>query len=106
MQSGLMERRMAKVDIDEMMAISSALARSIAEAQLVRNEQDDDGFCDVKLYVGHEKIKLVLRVNGHDDIVAHAKINGGSYLDFVKSFSYAAHMCYKMAEQRELNDFR
>lgn len=104
MPRGLMERRMAKVDIDEMLAISSALARSIAEAQLVRDEQEDGGFCDVKLYVGQDRIKLVLRVNGQEDIVAHAKINGGSYLDFVKSFSYAAHMCYKLAEQRELND--
>lgn len=65
---------------------------------------DSDIDCAVKMSVHGDRIRLTLMVNGQDDLVASAYIKGDSFLDLVKSFSYAAHMCYKLAEQRELND--
>ena len=39
-----------------------------------------------------------------DEVIvgANAYIKGESQLDFVKAISYAAHMCYKFAEQTTL----
>lgn len=65
---------------------------------------DSDIDCAVKMSVHGDRIRLTLMVNGQDDLVASAYIKGDGFLDLVKSFSYAAHMCYKLAEQRELND--
>lgn len=67
-----------------------------------KGESDID--CAVKMSVHGDRIRLTLMVNGQDDLVASAYIKGDGFLDLVKSFSYAAHMCYKLAEQRELND--
>lgn len=67
-----------------------------------KGESDID--CAVKMSVHGDRVRLTLMVNGQDDLVASAYIKGDGFLDLVKSFSYAAHMCYKLAEQRELND--
>lgn len=41
---------------------------------------------------------------GEEEIVyAWSQIRGDKELDLIKSISYAAHMCYKFAEQKTLN---
>lgn len=62
--------------------------------------------CAVKVTVRGDRLRMVMSVNGREDIDVVSKIKSNSYLDFMQSFSYAAHMAYKFAEQREINDFR
>ena len=62
--------------------------------------------CAVKVTVRGDRLRMVMSVNGRDDIDVVSKIKDNGYLDFMQAFSYAAHMAYKFAEQREINDFR
>lgn len=56
----------------------------------------------IDLNYSHDRLKV--QVMFGDDVIvgANAYIKGESQLDFVKAISYAAHMCYKFAEQTTL----
>lgn len=44
-------------------------------------------------------MKYGIKIDG-----AYARINGDTETKLIQAISYAAHMCYKQAEQRELGD--
>ena len=73
------------------------------EEQTPTEEPKSDIDCAAKIFVRGDTLRLTFMCNGQNDIVASSLIKGDGFLDFVKAFSYAAHMCYKLAEQRELN---
>lgn len=56
-----------------------------------------------KVYVQGDRMKMIVSMRGQEDIVGWSRVRDG---DLWQSFSYAAHMCYKLAEQRRLNDRR
>lgn len=54
------------------------------------------------IQVQPDKVLFAIDYNGEEIYHAYSKIKGDSELDLIQAISYAAHMCYKMAEQREL----
>lgn len=56
----------------------------------------------VALDVRPDKVCFELAFNGEAIVRAWSKIKGKSELDFIQAVSYAAHMCYKLVEQKEL----
>lgn len=54
-----------------------------------------------KVYVQGDRMKMIVSMRGQEDIVGWSRVRD---VDLWQSFSYAAHMCYKLAEQRRLND--
>lgn len=75
----------------------------VLEEQTPPAAPKSDVDCAAKIFVRGDTLRLTFMCNGKDDIVASSLIKGDGFLDFIKAFSYAAHMCYKLAEQRELN---
>lgn len=60
---------------------------------------------DTKIYPNKVKFSLMFSEQGVDIEVAHAYscINGGNELALAQAISYAAHMVYKMVEQKTLD---
>lgn len=54
------------------------------------------------LSVHPDKLRLGISFGEEEMVYAWAKIFGNTELDLIKSISYAAHMCYKFAEQKVL----
>lgn len=54
------------------------------------------------LSVHPDRLRLGVFFGEEEMVYAWAKIFGDTELDLIKSISYAAHMCYKFAEQKEL----
>ena len=55
------------------------------------------------LDVKPDKVHVGVSFNGEEVYGAWAEIRGTREVDLVKSISYAAHMCYKIAEQKEFS---
>ena len=55
------------------------------------------------LQVFDTKLKLGLWFDEEEIVSCYSKIRGGSEFDLVQAISYAAHMLYKFAEQRDLS---
>lgn len=49
-----------------------------------------------------DKLRLGISFGEEEMVYAWAKVFGDTELDLIKSISYAAHMCYKFAEQKAL----
>ena len=54
------------------------------------------------LSVHPDRLRLGVSFGEEEMVYAWAKIFGDTELDLIKSISYAAHMCYKFAEQKTL----
>lgn len=97
-------KELCNISLDELMEIANRLSSIVYNADHVARPVTDVD-CAVKVKVNGNKMKLTVSVNGQDDIEAVSFVNGTGYIDFMKSFSYAAHMAYKMAQQGAINDF-
>ena len=54
------------------------------------------------LSVHPDRLRLGVSFGEEEMVYAWSKIFGDTELDLIKSISYAAHMCYKFAEQKTL----
>lgn len=54
------------------------------------------------LSVHSDKLRFGVSFGEEEIVYAWSQIRGDKELDLIKSISYAAHMCYKFAEQKEL----
>ena len=54
------------------------------------------------LSVHPDKLRFGVSFGEEEIVYAWAQIRGDTELDLSKSISYAAHMCYKFAEQKNL----
>lgn len=55
------------------------------------------------LSVHPDKLRFGVSFGEEEIVYAWSQIRGDKELDLIKSISYAAHMCYKFAEQKTLN---
>lgn len=69
-------------------------------------KEKDEGIYSISLDVYHDKLRMALKFHDDEIIAAWAKIMGDTEQDLVKSVSYAAHMMYKMVEQKDLGGKR
>ena len=58
----------------------------------------------LNLVVKQDRVRISIHQNGKEIYGAYARINGDTETSLIQAISYAAHMCYKQAEQRELGD--
>lgn len=58
----------------------------------------------LNLVVKPDRVRVSINHNGKEIYGAYARINGDTETRLIQAISYAAHMCYKQAEQRELGD--
>lgn len=65
--------------------------------------QEDEGWA-LQLDQNDRRLRLTLTWNGEKYASAGSWLKGDSDLDFVQAISYAAHMLYKLCEQREMDD--
>lgn len=56
----------------------------------------------IDLSVSPDKVRMSINFGGQPLYRSYAKVNGDTELDLIKAISYAAHMCYKFAEQKSL----
>lgn len=56
----------------------------------------------VELQIRPDRVKFSLLHNGAEMYSAFSRIQGKREVDLVKAISYAAHLCYKFAEQKEI----
>ena len=63
----------------------------------------EPGF-SLNLVVKPDRVRVSINHNGKEIYGAYARINGDTETKLIQAISYAAHMCYKQAEQRELVD--
>ena len=56
----------------------------------------------VELQIRPDRVKFSLLHNGTEMYSAFARIQGEREVDLVKAISYAAHLCYKFAEQKDI----
>ena len=64
--------------------------------------QEPAGF-SLDLMVKPDRVRVAVMHNGRELYSSFARINGDSETKLMQAISYAAHMCYKQAEQRELS---
>lgn len=57
----------------------------------------------VELTVKPDRVRVAIRHNGSEIYNAWSRIKSNSEVDLIQAISYAAHMCYKMAEQKSLS---
>ena len=60
----------------------------------------------IDLSVSPDKIRMSINFGGEPLYRSFAKVNGDTELDLIKAISYAAHMCYKLAEQKTLSEVK
>ena len=58
----------------------------------------------VDLKVTPDKLCFTVNFNGEEVTHAWCKIKGDRELDLMQAISYSAHMCYKFAEQKNLQE--
>lgn len=56
----------------------------------------------LSLLVKPDRVRVGVMHNGDEIYAAFARVNGNTELKLIQAISYAAHMCYKKAEQKEL----
>lgn len=78
----------------------SFLIREPEPAAESQKQKSDMYWLDLKY--SHDRLKVQVMFGDEVIVGANAYIKGESELDFVKAISYAAHMCYKFAEQTTL----
>ena len=71
-----------------------------SSGNLSPQQKSDMYWLDLKY--SHDRLKVQVMFGDEVIVGANAYIKGESELDFVKAISYAAHMCYKFAEQTTL----
>lgn len=64
--------------------------------------QELAGF-SLDLMVKPDRVRVAIMHNGRELYSSFARINGDTETKLIQAISYAAHMCYKQAEQRELS---
>lgn len=50
------------------------------------------------------KVRFAITFNGVEIFHAYSKVKGNKEVDLIQAISYAAHMCYKLAEQGTLDE--
>lgn len=50
------------------------------------------------------KVRFAITFNGVEIFHAYSKVKGNKEVDLIQAISYAAHMCYKLAEQDTLDE--
>lgn len=63
--------------------------------------QEPTGF-SLDLMVKPDRVRVAVMHNGNELYSAFSKINGDTETKLMQAISYAAHLCYKLAEQKEL----
>ena len=58
----------------------------------------------ITLDVRKDKLRMALMFDGQELYSAWSRIKGDTELDLMQAISYAAHLMYKLAEQRELQE--
>ena len=51
-----------------------------------------------------DKVRFAIAFNGVEILHAYSKVKGNKEVDLIQAISYAAHMCYKLAEQGTLDE--
>lgn len=51
-----------------------------------------------------DKVRFAIAFNGVEIFHAYSKVKGNKEVDLIQAISYAAHMCYKLAEQDTLSE--
>lgn len=81
--------------------------KDIAPEQKKEPERKDEastvGF-SMSLLVKPDRVRVGISHNGDEIYNAWSRINGDTETKLIQAISYAAHMCYKKAEQKELGD--
>ena len=55
-----------------------------------------------RIKVTPDKVCMMVYFNGMEVVQGWSKVKGDKELDLMQAISYAAHMCYKIVEQRKL----
>lgn len=63
---------------------------------------DNQGPYSIGLVVRPDRVRLTIRHEGQDILSAWSYIKGPDEADLMQAISYAAHLCYKLAEQNKL----
>lgn len=75
------------------------------DCDLSPDKNEDKTQCvgySVDLQVRPDRVKFTLLHSGSEIYSAFAKVMGEKESDLIKAISYAAHMCYKFAEQKDI----
>lgn len=59
---------------------------------------------DTSINVYSDKVRFAITFNGVEIFHAYSKVKGNKEVDLIQAISYAAHMCYKLAEQDILDE--
>ena len=67
-------------------------------------DQAATGPWSLDLTVKPDRVRVSVRFNGAETFSGWSNIRGKTELDLMQAISYAAHMCYKQAEQKNLGE--
>ena len=82
--------------------LNAPAEKFMRQASKTESRFDEQGPYSVGLVVRPDKVRLTIRHEGQDILSAWSYIKGPYEADLVQAISYAAHMCYKLAEQNKL----
>lgn len=72
------------------------------EVKAAEPKKSEEAGFSLGLIVKPDRVRVSVLHNGQELYSAFAKINGDTETKLMQAISYAAHLCYKMAEQKEL----
>lgn len=75
-----------------------------AEAFAPEEAHAENGSYSLSLEVKPDRVRVGINFKGVEIFNAYAGIKGESEVNLIQAISYAAHMCYKMAEQKHFRD--
>lgn len=73
-------------------------------AKDLKAPEGNSGPYSLGLEIKPDRVWVSLRYQGEELYRAYSKIRGKTELDLVQAISYAAHMAYKLAEQKKLRE--
>lgn len=69
-----------------------------------RAEPRSEGPYTVDLEVRPDRVRVTIRHMGEEMYSGYSRVKGPDELDLIQAISYAAHFCYKKAEQKKLEN--
>lgn len=73
------------------------------KAHPIPSKLDAVGYA-TSINVYSDKVRFAITFNGVEIFHAYSKVKGNKEVDLIQAISYAAHMCYKLAEQDTLSE--
>ena len=72
---------------------------------IIQTESADGWRVNIQVMPKKGKVRFAVLVNGEEMVHAHSWIKKqGDYLSIMQAISYAAHMCYKLTEEKVLEN--